>query len=99
MKITAVRENGVFTVAPEGEVNTTTTPELAKAVEDLTGVEELVFDMEKVPFISSACLRVLLSCQRSMNACKGKMRIINANDFVREIFESVGYDRIMSINK
>jgi len=34
-----------------------------------------------------------------MNACGGEMLITGCNEFMMEIFESVGYDRIMKIEK
>ncbi len=92
-------DNGVLTVAVDGEINTLTAPELAKTVADLGGVKTLIFDLDLVPYISSAGLRLFLSCQRTMMASGGEMLIRNCNEFVMEIFESVGYDRIMKLEK
>ena len=88
-----------MTVTVEGEINTLTTPELAKYVADLTGVTKLIFDVDQVPYVSSAGLRLFLACQRTMTARKGDMLIRNCNEFMAEIFESVGYDRIMKLER
>ena len=99
MKATTVLCSGTMTVTVDGEINTLTAPELAKTVADLSGVRFLIFDLDKVPYVSSAGLRLFLSCQRSMTAAGGDMRIIRINEFMAEIFESVGYDRIMRLER
>ena len=92
-------ENSVMTVAVDGEINTITAPQLAKEVENLDGVTSLVFDLELVPYVSSAGLRLFLSCQRKMSAAGGDMLIRGCNDFMMEIFEGVGYHRIMKLER
>ena len=91
------KENNNMTVTVEGELNTITTPQLAKAVEQLQDVSMLIFDLAKVRYVSSAGLRLFLNCQRTMMAAGGDMLIRNCNEFVMETFESVGYNRIMKV--
>ncbi len=88
-----------MTVAVEGEINTLTAPELAKYVENLSNVSTLVFDMENVPYVSSAGLRMFIACLKTLKASGGDMMLINCDEFVAEIFESVGYDRIIKMEK
>lgn len=97
MKVFTVSENGVMTVRVEGEINTITTPELAKSVEDLKGVRRLIFDMDSVRYVSSAGLRLFLACQKTTSASGGEMLFRNCSELVAETFESVGYDRIMKL--
>lgn len=99
MNVISQHDKGIMTVTVDGEINTLTAPTLADCVSDLSGVNQLIFDLDKVPYVSSAGLRVFLSCQRTMNAAKGSMLIKNVNEFMTEIFESVGYDRIMKLGK
>ena len=67
--------------------------ELKKRVE---GITSLVIDIEKLEYISSAGLRVLLSAHKIM-AKQGTMVIKNVRDEVREIFEVTGFDEILNI--
>ena len=62
-------KNGTeLTIVLEGRLDTTTSPELEKALtESLDGITELCFDFEKLEYISSAGLRVLLAAQKIMN--------------------------------
>lgn len=51
-----------LTVELEGRLDTMTAPELEKALTDsLDGITELILDFEKLAYVSSAGLRVLLS--------------------------------------
>lgn len=97
MQANVSMENNCMTVTVEGEINTITTPQLAQKIGDLGGVSKLVFEMAQVRYVSSAGLRLFLSCQRTMTASGGKMLIRNCNEFVEETFSSVGYDRIMTL--
>lgn len=99
MKAQTQRENGELIVTVSGEINTVTTPQLALPVEDLTGIKRLVFDLSQVRYVSSAGLRLFLNCQRLMAAAHGEMLIKGCNEFVMETFESVGYDRIMKLER
>ena len=86
-----------LTVALVGRLDTTTAPELENELKDSLGtVKKLVFDMEKLEYISSAGLRVLLSNQKVMNK-QGEMVIRNASDDVKEIFDVTGFCDILTI--
>ena len=84
-------------VALIGRLDTTTAPELEKELkESLDGVNELVFDMASLEYISSAGLRVLLSTQKIMNR-QGEMKVLHLNETIREIFEVTGFSDILTI--
>ena len=82
---------GALTVALEGRLDTTTSPELEKMMkESLEDVSELTLDFENLEYISSAGLRVLLSAQKIMSK-QGEMKLIHVRDEVKEIFEVTGF--------
>jgi anti-sigma B factor antagonist len=56
----------------------------------------LVLDMAKVEYISSAGLRVILKVQKLMLR-QGKMKLINVNESVMEVFEITGFSDILNI--
>lgn len=93
MKIEKKAEGSRLTLAVEGRIDTITAPELEAAVV-LDGVEELIFDLAGVDYISSAGLRVLLSAQKKM---MGKsMTIANARPPVMEVFDITGFSSIFT---
>lgn len=77
-----------LTVAPDGRIDTLTAPELEAAL-TYDGVADMVFDLAKVDYISSAGLRVLVRAQKRLG--EGKIIIAHASAPVREIFEVVGF--------
>ena len=74
-----------------------TAPDLEKVIKEETAdVNDLRFEMDKLEYISSAGLRVLLSAQKLMNK-KGNMLITGCNDDIMEIFDMTGFTDILSI--
>ncbi len=97
MTISKSIENGAAVYALEGRLDTNTSPELEEALKnDFEGLTQLTFDFEKLDYISSAGLRVLLSAQKAMNG-KGSMTIKNVNETIMEIFEVTGFSDILTI--
>ena len=92
---TAAEGKAVF--ALEGRLDTVTAPDLEKELKaSLDGVTELVLDFEKLEYISSAGLRVLLSAQKTM-AKQGEMKVTHVNEVIMEIFEVTGFSDILTI--
>ena len=86
-----------LTLFLEGRLDTSTSPELETVLKgSLDGVTELVFDFEKLEYISSAGLRVLLAAQKTMSK-QGAMKLINVNEIIMEIFEITGFSDILTI--
>lgn len=84
-------------VTLEGRLDTTTAPDLEKELKDsLDDVTELIMDFEKLKYISSAGLRVLLSAQKIMSR-QGEMKLIHVSNTIMEIFEVTGFVDILTI--
>lgn len=99
MTINKTKEDGKLTVALEGRLDTTTAPQLEGELRTpVDGVTNLVFDLEKLEYISSAGLRVLLAAQKVMNK-QGEMLIRNANSDLMDIFEVTGFVDILNIEQ
>ena len=97
LNITKNAENAALTVALEGRLDTTTAPQLENELAaSLDGVTELTLDFEKLEYISSAGLRILLSAQKRMNK-QGSMKITHVGEAVAEIFEVTGFADILTV--
>ena len=97
MNIEQTRSGNALTIAPEGYLDTTTAPELRAVLDTaLVGVTELTFDFEKLEYISSSGLRLLLFAQKAMDR-QGSMKVIHANETVMEIFEVTGFSDFLTI--
>lgn len=92
------RTNGSeLVVALEGRLDTITAPDLEKELqESLDDVKLLTLDFEKLEYISSAGLRVLLSAQKVMNR-QGSMKVTHVSSAIREIFDVTGFSDILTI--
>ena len=97
MNIEQKRNGSALTIAPEGYLDTTTAPELKAVLETaLAGVKELTFDFEKLEYISSSGLRLLLYADRVMSK-HGDMKVIHANNIIQEIFEVTGFADVLTL--
>ena len=97
MNINIERTNAATVIALEGRLDTTTAPELEKAINDEgDALKNLVLDFKGVDYISSAGLRVLLSAQKKMNA-QGSMELTGVSEAVMDIFEMTGFADILVI--
>ena len=97
LKIDKTAEGEKVTLTLEGRLDISATPqleaELKRAMEHTT---ELIFDLEKLDYISSAGLRVLLLAQKQMNK-QGRMRLIHVGETVMETLEITGFVDIFFI--
>ena len=97
MTIKETRTDGTLTVSLEGRLDTTTSPELDELLDKYyPSIDQIIFDFEKLDYISSAGLRVLLATQKTMNR-QGSMKVKNANEIIMEIFEVTGFADILTI--
>lgn len=97
MNIIKKTEGTTLALALEGRLDTTTAPQLETELKSsLDGVTALDLDFEKLEYLSSAGLRVLLAAQKVMNK-QGTMVIRHVNDTIHEVFEVTGFLDILTI--
>ena len=97
MTIEKQRNGDALLVAVEGRLDTTTAPELEGELKNsLDGVKELVLDLGKLEYISSAGLRVQLSAHKTI-AKQGSMKLTGVGEIIMEIFEVTGFNDILNI--
>ena len=91
MKITMNRKDNELIVALQGRLDSLSALDLDKKLDsELDGIEKLIFDFEKLEYISSAGLRILLSVYSTMES-RGKMIVRNINRNVKSVFEITGF--------
>ena len=98
MKIEARKENNSLTITLEGEINNMASPEFEKAYLDhRENVREVVIDMEKASYLTSAALRVILFIQQEMDDIGGSLKICRVNDEIMEVFNFTGFSGFLTI--
>ncbi len=91
--------DGALSVMLEGELDALTARDFETAlVPLLADAKSVTFDFEKLQFISSAGLRVLLLAEQTMEK-KGekKMKIVHMSSMIRELFEITGFADLLTI--
>ncbi len=96
MTITKTQSDATLTIAIEGRLDTTTSPQLEAEYNAAGNFSELVLDLARLDYISSAGLRVILAMQKLMNQ-KGSMVVRNVKPEVMEVFELTGFVDILTI--
>ena len=97
MTVLMNQDGSKLTVSVEGRLDTSTSPKLeAELRSAVNGITELEFNLEKLDYISSAGLRVLLAALKVMNR-QGVMKVRNVSPDIMEIFGITGFDDILNI--
>ena len=98
MKIEARKENGSLTITLEGDINNMAAPEFEKAyLENREDVREVLIDMEKATYLTSAALRVILFIQQEMDDCGGSLKACRVNDEIMEVLNFTGFSGFLTI--
>ncbi|MBC3797858.1 STAS domain-containing protein [Acetobacterium tundrae] len=99
MNIEFKKENENTVVDMEGRLDTNTAPNFQKELEAYYNVQgfSLILDFEKLDFVSSAGLRVLLLIQKKSKALSGNMVIKNVKPEIQEVFNMTGFSEILTI--
>lgn len=83
------------TLKVEGRLDTITAPDLEKKINELS-INELVLDLNKLDYISSAGLRVILTAHKKFSKLQS-MKVVNVKEAVMEVFNMTGFSDILNI--
>jgi anti-sigma B factor antagonist len=83
----------------KGEIDVYSSPSLKeKVLEEIDkGVENLVINLEKVSYIDSTGLGILIGTLKRMKEREGKLYLIFSSQRLKRIFEITGLNKIFSI--
>ena len=97
MTIDPEQKNETLTLHIEGRLDTITSPELEKVINELPSeISVLILDLKKLTYVSSAGLRVLLVAQKKMNHL-GSMKLTGVCADVMDVLEMTGFADILVI--
>jgi anti-sigma B factor antagonist len=94
------RSAGEVTIVQfEGNLDTNTAPGAHAHFDALAdgGQVRIVVDFEKLNYISSAGLRILLATAKKLKGVGGQLRMFGLNDTVQEVFEISGFSTIFAV--
>ncbi len=100
MHISVKTTNEVKILAFEGRLDTQTSPDaqqqLTRLIEE--GETKILVNFEKLNYISSAGLRVLLVVAKQLKTIDGELRVCGLNEVVKEVFDISRFDLILPIS-
>ena len=97
MNITKKYDEKELTLYVEGRIDTLTSQDLEKEINDELGnFESLILDFTDVEYISSAGLRVLIVTAKKLKP-ENIPLVIKVNDSIKEILVISGFDKLLNI--
>ena len=82
----------------QAEINTANAKEFQELMDSIDA-NDIVLDFKDLDYITSAGLRTLLVVANRIIQNKGKMKIVNMNEIIKDIFDITGFDDIVNIGQ
>jgi anti-anti-sigma factor len=99
MDITISESGEVRVLSFQGNLDTNTAPDAESQINGLidAGVQKFLINFEKLDYISSAGLRILLATAKKLKPSGGNLKICCLNQTVQEVFDISGFSTILSV--
>ena len=99
MQISVTESDDVRILSFEGNLDTNTAPDAESEINALidAGTQKLLINFEKLDYISSAGLRILLATAKKLKPAGGDLKICSLNATVQEVFDISGFATILSV--
>ena len=100
MEIVLKEEGKPTRIAIEGRLDTNTSPQLEEYANNLyaKGVNDIVVDMSRCEFVSSAGLRVIVAMPKRATT-GGSLVFVRVVPDVMDVFVMTGFDRILQFEE
>lgn len=102
MQVTAARHADVLVVAVTGRIDYMNAEDFKSALQPhlancAAGGDQVVLDLARLEYVSSAGLRVLMIAAKDVRARKGRLVAVSLQPVVREIFEISRFTLVFDI--
>ncbi|WP_316898695.1 STAS domain-containing protein [Pseudodesulfovibrio indicus] len=99
MALNQIDQDGVVILAVDGNLDGEGTQALEEKVLALleSGTSKLLFDFSSLDYINSSGLRVLVLAYQRLKKNAGTVAICGVKDYIQEVFEVSGYDKIFPL--
>ena len=99
MEITVRDEGETKVVIVDGKLDTNTTPLVESEINALMegGTKKLLVNFERISYISSSGLRLLLATAQILKGSGGELRVCSLNEMATEVFEISGFSSIIKV--
>jgi len=99
MDINETRQQQVTIFSLAGRLDSNSSPEFDKRIVQAmeNGSRYIVLDCQKLDYITSAGLRVVVKTAKKLKPEQGKIILCAMADYVKEVFEIAGFDSFLPI--
>ena len=99
LSVSSSEQGGVTIVHVAGEIDVYTAPLLREVLDKqiAEGRTDLVVDLEKVTFMDSTGLGVLVGRLKLVRGQNGSLRIVSAEERILKVFSITGLDKVFHI--
>lgn len=99
MNVETYERDGWTVIAASGEVDVVTAPSIRSEVVNLVvgGTTDIVLDFDRVDFIDSFGLGVMVGALKRVNSHGGRLRVVVGEQRVRGVLELTGIDRVLDL--
>lgn len=101
MLVSKIEREDCLEIVIDGAIDTLSAPRLEKFLNMVIigGGKNLVINLQKVPYVSSAALRTFLSVLKTLESIQGSsLHLVNANDSVKRVFEITGFTSLFALD-
>ena len=98
MNVEKIYKDKELTIKVDTQIDTVTAPDFENEINDEMGkFDSLILDFEKLEYISSAGLRVLIMTQKKLQPQSIPFTIINTPDMIKDIISVSGLDKVLNV--
>jgi len=99
MEFNYVTEEGKVKAVISGRLDTTNAEDFGKLIAPLMdgGKYDIELDTDKLEYISSSGLRMMLTLLKSVKYSGGSLKILNMKPAIREVFDMTGFSKLFNI--
>jgi anti-sigma B factor antagonist len=100
LELETTQRDGVAVLSLRGEIDVYTAPRMRQAIVDLVdaGSHNIVIDMEKVDFLDSTGLGVLVEGLKRVRTRGGSLSLVVTQDKIVKIFDITGLNKAFPIH-
>jgi anti-sigma B factor antagonist len=101
LKLAHYTKDGIEVVDVEGEIDIYTAPRLRELLIDLVGKNnyQLIVNLDKVGFLDSNGLGVLVGCLKRVRAHDGSLDLVCTRERILKIFKITGLTKVFGIHE
>lgn len=99
MQINDDKVNGILVLQVVGRIDVSNAKSLKIKVQDLIGHGEvnILITMDRVDYIDSSGLGVLVACLKAANAAGGTVKIAGLKEYHKQVFQTMRLDRVFQL--